>query len=146
MLRLKRIFTIGLPVLAIATMGKLYVHPVKAASPARVLTVTAAELGIGIIVVDQQSGAVDFCADYIAGVPVGKCGKIGHVTPNTSLPTPPAGLTVVAPGGSNVVTNGTYGASVYLINNQTGDISQCSYINGNGTPEGTCVDLGVAPQ
>ncbi len=133
--------------LTLAIASKFYVRPVKAASPARVLTVTGAELGIGIIVVDQQSGAVDFCADYIAGTtPVGRCGKIGHVTPNTSLPSSPAGLTVVAPSTGNVISDGTQGASIYLINNQTGDISQCGYFSGNGTPEGTCVDLGVAPQ
>jgi hypothetical protein len=149
MLSLSRMLTIGLPVLALATVGKLYVYPVKAASPARVLTVTGAELGIGIIVVDQQSGAVDFCADYVANTtPVGKCGKIGHVTPSPSLPTPPAGLSVVAPSTGNVgaTGNGTSGASVYIVNNQTGDIAQCGYFSSGGTPVGTCVDLGVAPQ
>jgi len=147
MLRLRRMLIIGLPLLALAVMGKLYVRPVKAASTTRVLTVTGAELGIGLIVVDQETGAVDFCADYIANTtPVGKCGKIGHVTPSASLPTPPAGLTVVAPSTGNVASNGTSGASVYIINNQTGDIAQCGYFSGNGTPVGTCVDLGIVPQ
>lgn len=147
-MHIKRLFTIGLPMLALAVAGKMiYTQPAHAATASRNLTVTGAELGIGIIVTDQQSGTVDFCADYIANTtPYGKCGKIGHVTPNTTLPTPPAGLTVVVPSTGNVATNGTNAASAYFVNNQTGDVAQCGYYSANGTPIGTCVDLGVAPQ
>lgn len=130
----------------VTVKGSMTTTSSTSSTSGRYLTVTAAELGIGIIIVDQQSGAVDFCADDISGAPVGKCGKIGAVKPSTTLPAIPPGVTVVAPSSGNVATNGTDGASVYLVNNQTGDVSQCSYINENGTPTGTCVDLGVAPQ
>lgn len=147
MLNLKRIVSIGLPVLALAIAGRFYVQPVRAASTSgRNLTATVAQLGIGLVVVDQQSGAIDFCADYITSAPIGHCAKLGHIAPNASLPTPPTGLSLIIPSAANVASNATDGASAYVVNNQTGDIVQCNTINGNGTPEGTCADLGTAPQ
>src|ERR1700680_3944358 len=95
-----------------SVMGKLYTRPASAATPARNLTVSVAQLGIGLVVVDQQSGAIYFCADYIATAPVGHCAKLGHIAPSSSLPTPPTGLSVVVPSASNVATNATEGASV----------------------------------
>ncbi len=146
MMNLNKCSAILLPLVILAGVGKFYSRPVMAATTARNLTVSVAELGIGIVVVDQQSGAINYCADYIASAPVGHCAKLGHITPSSSLPTAPSGLSVVIPTSSNVASNGTEGASVYVINNQTGDIVQCNTVNGNGTPSGACVDLGVAPQ
>lgn len=131
--------------------------PPAATSQPRILTVVSAQLGVGIVVVDQRTGAISYCSDEIGETvtgstfsqpkPLSHCAKLGTITPTSTPPAAAVGLTVIIPAGTDVTVKGnaTGGTSFYVINNQTGDIVQCSTVNGN-TPTGTCVDLGIVPE
>ena len=117
------------------------------AAAARNLTVVVNPAGAGITILDQVTGAVTQCA-IKANFPnnIAACVKIGKVTPNATVPTPPVGISVYL-----VQQTSTSGAvqdvpGIWLINNATGDITYCNAIDQGGTPGGSCTDLGVVSQ
>jgi hypothetical protein len=114
-------------------------RPARAAT-SRNLTVTLNPYLSGITVVDQSTGTVTICQGMWAGNLNGaKCGKIGKATPT--------GLTVIQ---GQYYLSGTTEPSpdweIWIINNQTGDITVCSTLDPNNTLTGSCVNLGIAPQ
>jgi hypothetical protein len=123
-------------------------RPARAATTGRNLTVTLNPYLSGITVVDQTTGAVTICQGMWAGNLSGaKCGKIGKATPTTNAAAAPTGLTVIQ---GQYYQSGTTQPSpdweIWIINNQTGDITVCSTLDPNNTLTGSCVNLGIAPQ
>jgi hypothetical protein len=119
-------------VIAILCMGTS-----TASATTRNLTVTLPAPGptnTSIVIVDQASGAVDFCNAYLhngAGPPVGSCTKIGHTAESTVEPIAPTGLSVFL----QQQNGGTL--FIWIVNNQTGDVTVCA--------DEACVNAGIAP-
>jgi hypothetical protein len=117
----------------------------RALAAARNLTVVVNPAGGGITIVDQVSGVVTHCG-IKANFPnnTASCVRAGKVTPNATVPTAPVGLSVflaqtITATGSVVDTPG-----IWLVNNSTGDLTYCNAIDYEGTPSGSCTDLGIA--
>jgi hypothetical protein len=100
-----------------------------------------------ITIVDQSNGAVMSCKAllYPNKTAVSTCQNVGTVTPSSTVPTPPVGLSVYQ--SPNEVTNGIAVLSqVWIINNTTGEISSCySWTAPGYTPITNCSSIAVAP-
>lgn len=100
------------------------------------LTVTVYPPGSGISIVDQVNGAVTLCSASPAS-----CTKIGTVTPASTLPTAPVGISVYQGETQSPSTYTFYEevpvSYIWTVNNSTGDVNLC-----NGSSK-TCTDLGV---
>jgi hypothetical protein len=117
------------------------------AAASRNLTVIINPAGVGITIIDQVTGTVTQCG-IMANFPnnVAKCVKIGKAIPNTTLPTPPVGLSVYLEQQTSSTGSVQDLPGIWIINNSTGDITYCNAVDQAGTPGGSCKDLGDAPQ
>lgn len=89
----------------------------------------------GTVIVDQSTGAVTFCASSVkSNAPDDGCILLGRATPSSGYP--------------ESLTMSASASTVYILNNVTGAILQCSTLetinNGYGSPTGSCVSLGSA--
>ena len=114
-------------VLSMLTLG--VIAPQSAFGQTPVFTM-GAQSGNGPIIVDQQTGAITFCAvnPYVNNS-FGHCALIGRITAS-----PPASLSIAT---------APYGAA-FVLNNVTGDIMQCQTISNGGNPSGSCTHVGPA--
>ena len=111
----------------------------------RNLTAIVNPAGGGITIVDQVSGVVTQCA-IRANFPnnIATCVRVGKATPNATVPTPPAGLSVYLVQTTNSSTGAVLDVpGIWLVNNSTGDVTYCNAIDSGGTPGGSCTDLGI---
>lgn len=119
--------------------------PTTATAASRNLTVVVNPAGAGITIVDQVTGVVTQCA-IKANFPnnIATCVRIGKATPNTTVPTPPVGLSVYLVQQTSSTGSVQDVPGIFLVNNSTGDITYCNAIDTAGVPGGSCQDLGIA--
>lgn len=121
-------------------------HRVKAAATARNLSVILNPFVAGLTIVDQQTGNITLCTgEWAASINGAKCIKIGTAKAPTVLPTAAVGITQYiglnyTPGTTSTSPTG----EVWLVNNETGDITVCMTTDINANLTGTCKDLGDA--
>lgn len=108
---------------------------VRAQTTTAVFTMAGTSNTDGVVIVDQSSGAVTYCTSNVTLVgttaaPTGVCTLLGRATPGSGA----TSLSVTASA-----------SSVFILNNQTGAILQCSTLETSlARPEGSCVSQGNA--
>ena len=97
--------------------------------------VVSASVANGVVAVNQGSGAVSFCAGTVstAGKPLtGSCSHLGIALITTGAA---SSLSLVVTTSSSVF---------YVINNTSGQVTECGAIVSNGVPTGSCAVIGTA--
>ena len=135
----RQALTLAICVLLLAGVESLIRPGVTAAqTSSATFTVSPTGNSTGVVIVDQSTGAITYCTSLvnisgINAIPSGFCTMLARATPGPS----PNSLSVSASS-----------SSIFVINNQTGQILQCATIDnvvsGVGHPAGTCVQQGTA--